>query len=199
MKICSKCSIEKPFTDFAKDSKNKSGLRAYCKSCCKIMRDKYYAENNEKVKEINRKWKINNTKRNKEINATNRLIFRSNPANASTIKKYKKTYREKYPEKSYADKQKRRAMQKRAYPKFADKQILEKIYKYAKQLNNQGFNIHVDHIVPLSGRTVSGLHVEWNLQIISAKENLTKNNALLDPFVPSVLEDTKFKEFMLLS
>jgi hypothetical protein len=53
---------------------------------------------------------------------------------------------------------------------------MESIYKYCAALRSIGFDYEVDHIVPLQGKNVSGLHVPWNLQLLTASENASKGN-----------------------
>jgi len=65
----------------------------------------------------------------------------------------------------------RRAIEKlRRTPIWADRIAIVKIYQ------NRPAGMHVDHIIPLQGRHVSGLHVPANLQYLPAVQNLKKNN-----------------------
>jgi hypothetical protein len=53
---------------------------------------------------------------------------------------------------------------------------LECVYAYCAALRQVGLDYHVDHVVPLRGQRVSGLHVPWNLQVIPGRENTRKGN-----------------------
>lgn len=69
----------------------------------------------------------------------------------------------------------RRTHLEQATPAWIDMSAVAKIYKQAAE---QG--MHVDHIIPLKGKTVCGLHVETNLQLLTPKENLSKGNRYAD-------------------
>ena len=67
---------------------------------------------------------------------------------------------------------KRRARKLHATPSWANLDIIREIYANAE-------GMHVDHIIPLQGELVCGLHVENNLQYLTPKENLQKSNTFI--------------------
>lgn len=80
------------------------------------------------------------------------------------------------PAKVLADTRWRQTMKLNATPWWVDRKAIEAVFVEAKRLEREtGIKHHVDHIVPLRGKGVCGLHVPWNLQAIPAKENYLKS------------------------
>lgn len=93
MKTCTKCKIEKPFTDFHKHKSQKTGLRSQCKLCTNESNKKYACENKEKVLTASKKWRENNIDR---VNACNRAWNKANP---ERVKANRKRFMDKNPSK----------------------------------------------------------------------------------------------------
>lgn len=65
----------------------------------------------------------------------------------------------------------------RAWPDYlATDPRYRRIYKECERRRARGEKVVIDHIVPVMSKLVCGLHVPWNLAIITEKENSTKSN-----------------------
>jgi 5-methylcytosine-specific restriction endonuclease McrA len=82
--------------------------------------------------------------------------------------------------KKAAQQAKRRAQKRDATPIWLTEDMLkeiEYIYFLASDVGIlTGEEYHVDHIIPINGDGICGMHVPWNLQVISKDDNLRKSN-----------------------
>lgn len=168
MKTCSKCYIEKPNDCFNKSKKARDGLFTYCKECRKdvnaawrstnsnYMSD-YYSAHNEKIIQKSKEWYLKNKEHGKAIR---RKYSKENRNIKNTLEA------------------KRRTAQLLRTALWADQEKIKAYYDVCAFFNevNGYIKYHVDHVVPLQGKSVSGLHTHNNLQIIPAKENMSKGN-----------------------
>lgn len=133
-----------------------------CIVCKKERRKDYKARNKPKVAEAKKRYK----QKHPELNR-------------AQVKKWKL----KNPAKVRAQKAKRRAAKLNRTPSWlrpVDFRHIQVYYEISRrQTQATGIKHHVDHVVPLQGETVSGLHVPWNLQVLEGRENSRKNNKLL--------------------
>lgn len=95
-------------------------------------------------------------------------------------KQIEKSYRLRNAAKVNAKNARRKAAKLQRTPPWLTREHFEEmrvIYMESEILTKwSGVKHHVDHIVPLLGKNVSGLHVPWNLQVLMASDNLTKHN-----------------------
>jgi 5-methylcytosine-specific restriction endonuclease McrA len=97
---------------------------------------------------------------------------------------YRKSWKVNNPSEVKASTNDRRRRHKNATPKWLTKEQKAQIRQtYLDALTTSKVTkVHyvVDHIIPIRGESVCGLHVPWNLQIMTQEENLKKSNKLLD-------------------
>ena len=165
MKTCNCCKLEKPKTDFYKKPTAKDGLFWWCKVCHKeSMKAKYHKQAQNETYRTREKARIN-------------AFWTANP---EIRKNCDQNYADTHRPQLRAHASKHRAAKVKRTPSWLtvdDFWIMEEAHALAVQRTKMlGFSWHVDHIVPLHGALVSGLHVPHNLQVIPAWENRRKAN-----------------------
>jgi len=97
------------------------------------------------------------------------------------IREIRRRHYLKYPERATANCALRRATKAQATPEWVDKCAIRAVFEAARLMTlKTGVPHEVDHIAPLRGRGVCGLHVPWNLQIIPREVNRRKHNKMPD-------------------
>jgi hypothetical protein len=156
--------------------KNKEEIRA---------KKKMYRDSHKEIarawREANKAWFAEYNQKNKEVKAAKARVYRVKKRVEQAA--YYSAYRKAYRGRRNALLVKYRASQLQRTPKWLtpdDHWMMEEAYDLAARrtaLKSGGHaQWHVDHIVPLQGKTVSGLHVPLNLRVIPAAENSRQSN-----------------------
>lgn len=201
MKKCTKCSLEKEADHFHSDKSRRDGLRDICKTCANARANAWAKTNPERSKANSAAWYLAHPL---EAKAQGLAWVKANPEKSKAIKAawakanpekrvasnlaWLKANFEKHraqgaawqranPEKNAAKSTRRRATKLNATPAWANEFFIGEAYALAKlRTEKLGLKWHVDHVVPLRSKIVCGLHVENNLQVIPAVDNLRKSN-----------------------
>ncbi len=155
---CSGC-LELKTTDKFYWDKDRNKPREKCKDCVLTQSRLWREANKERKRAVDKKYRLSNLSLIKE-----------------KASKHFKLNKEKYA----AATAKRKACKLKATPQWLTEEQLEEIeyiYFLRKDVTIfSDYEYHVDHIVPLQGKEVCGLHVPWNLQLLPKEANYAKNN-----------------------
>lgn len=181
--LCRSCNQLKPASEeYFPLRENKVTLRRNCRLCLSSAEKERRIKLGEKLRIIDRKRWVN--RREKQIERL-RDRYRLKKKDISWLDKERKRNRDrakKYRFSWNAQRAKRRAAQHNATPPWLTKDHINEIksfYKDSIKLTNlTGIQHHVDHIYPILGKNSCGLHVPWNLQILTQHENLSKSNKI---------------------
>jgi len=165
---CSLCEEDKQEEAFSKQ-KNTRGRCYWCKVCMRKKNKQWMQENKEK------RYEYSKDRREKNLEKFKAAKRKWDTENFEHRRAYRQANAAYYKERNMY----RRARALNATPSWLTpdmKASIKELYWLADDLKRVSGQIyHVDHVVPLCGKTVCGLHVPWNLQILPEDINVAKN------------------------
>lgn len=172
MKKCIRCHTVKSIDNFHRQKGRKDQHCSYCKSCKSHIARLWAITSRDVKNAISRRW---NSRHRDQKHEMDRTYYTAN--------KIKLNIQHTFWNKTHPDKRREsvsrwmrkngariRAEKIKRMPIWADKKAIQQFYEVCPS------NMVVDHIIPLAGKTVSGLHVLNNLQYLTPAENRKKSN-----------------------
>jgi hypothetical protein len=155
-----------------------------CVGCLKVEWVKGNETRAEYFKQYNKQEEVKDRKNEWYLKNKDQVIAAANTRPIEVKREYQKAWKERNITWVRADTKARRRKHREATPKWLtkkEKSEIRELYKIAITMSKTtGEQYVVDHIVPLRGEGVCGLHVPWNLRVITQEENLKKSNKFLD-------------------
>lgn len=166
-KTCARCATYKPLECFGVKARVKDGRKARCKACLVIETRAYTEQNKEAVAARVKRWVESNSE---EVKAYGKAYY---AAQRDRLAARAREWKASNPAMVLSNVAARKSRMRRPVL-WADKFLIADIYAYARIIRSIGIDCHVDHMVPMNGKRVSGLHVEQNLTVLLAFDNLSK-------------------------
>lgn len=206
-KTCGQCKIEKSLDSFHKGN-GKYNTSSTCKECHKVYTHNHYLKNKQKYIESAKQHQIDNkthkqeydrkrrTEKKEELKAYKKFVYQRDKEkinartkqwvlkNLERRKEIARKWSRDNPDYVRIRSYLRTKQIDLATPKWLTKEQLVWIkffYSLAVKISeDRGTPFQVDHIYPIKGKNSCGLNVPWNLQILTAEQNMKKGNKLPD-------------------
>jgi hypothetical protein len=155
-----------------------------CVECLKVEWTQAAETRAEYFREYNRKEDVREKKHDWYLGNREQVIQAAATRPAAVLREYRNAWKEANKTQVLADNKVRRRKHRDATPPWLtrrQKSEIRQLYQIAITMTQTtGEQYVVDHIVPLRGESVCGLHVPWNLRVITQEENLKKSNKHVD-------------------
>jgi 5-methylcytosine-specific restriction endonuclease McrA len=154
-----------------------------CVECLKVEWQKGNETRADYFKAYNKKEEVKDRKNEWYVANRDQVIERAKTRPVEALREYRNAWKMNNHVQVNASTKARRRKHRQATPSWLTKKQkseIRQLYQIAITMTKTtGEQYVVDHIVPLRGGDVCGLHVPWNLRVITQEENLKKSNKLL--------------------
>lgn len=159
MKTCLICQVPQPLDSFAPLTGGRGGLHPWCRTCVRSYNASRYANGASPSRSV---------RKSLAVMLPYTKPVRDRAASRCADLPFKTAEGAWY-----------RLTKRKCIPPWVTIEDVLPIYDLAYRA---GPNFHVDHIVPLDGKNVCGLHVPWNLQLLTSAENSRKRTKFHQPW-----------------